>query len=116
MTTDATLDTPKTAGPRRRRQALLAGATVVTLVAVTAAGQLWSMASDRSWAGDRCKAAAMDADAARAAADPSTPAATVGGSLDVRLEWTPLPTWFCDIGWDDGRSETVPIGRRINLP
>lgn len=116
MTTDATLDTPTTAGPRRRRRALLAAAAVVTVVAVAAAGQLWSMASDRSWAGDRCKAAAMDADAARAAADPSKPAGSIGGSLDVRLEWTPLPTWFCDIGWEDGTSETVTLGRRINFP
>lgn len=113
MATTGSPDAPAARRPRKATvfvvPALLAGALLYGTSVV------WASATDRSWAGDRCKAAAMDLDAARAAADPAAPVGDLSGTLDVRLEWTPLPTWRCDIGWSDGTSRTVDLGRRLDF-
>lgn len=111
MTTPSTLDAPRA---DRRRTAVIVGTAVATSVLLYLTALVHGAATDVSWARDRCKAAAMDVDAARAANEPGFEPGVVGGSADVRREWTPLPTWFCDVTWEDGRSDTVPLGRRWN--
>ena len=111
MTTPGTVDVPRT---ERLETAVIVGTAVAASVLLYLTTLVWGAATDDSWARDRCKAAAMDIDAARSAADPAFAASDTGGSADVRREWTPLPTWFCDVTWEDGRSDTVPLGRRWN--
>jgi hypothetical protein len=113
MTTSTAPEAPATAG-RLRRPAVVV-AVVLAVVAVSGAGLAQGVASDRSWAADRCKATAMEADAALTATEPSRLQGDAPSTLEVRLEWTPLPTWMCDIGYPNGTTDTVNLGRRLNL-